>query len=187
MWDGPAFLKPGLSQLQVVGSKPSNEKSKRHLSTVACKPQRKSTQNRFQIDQKSTPNRSQNGPRSAQGAIGGPKDAPERPRVPPEASKAAPEEAQKAPLDPTGAPKERSGGPKERPKIQRASDRGSGIRKIEPEALAKAKKVNFDKSAPRPAPADAPDTSDPPKPRQNQSQIDPSRPLGTLERSPRST
>ena len=141
MWDGPALLKPGLLKLHVVGSKPSNEKSKHQLSTVACKPQRKSTQNRSEIDQKSTPNRLQNGPRSAQGAIGGPKGAPERPRAPPEASKVAPREAQKAPLDPTGAPKERSGNPKERPRrVKEAPEGGVGGAKSSPRHSRSQKK-----------------------------------------------
>ena len=47
--------------------------------------------------------------------------------------------------------------------------RGSGSDKMEPKAVAEAKRLNFHKSAPRPAPADAPGTSD----LANQPKIDP--------------
>ena len=188
MWDGPELLKPGLSKLHLLGSKPSNEKSKHQLRTVARKLQRQihptSLRNRPKIEPKSTPKRSPERP-------GSHRDAQGRPRWAQRASRSAQIGARRAPESPLGPHRGAQGatrGARRAPKEgQRASESGSGRRKIEPEALAKAEKVNFDESAPRPAPADAPDTSDPPKSTPNRPKIDPRRPLGPLERPPRST
>ena len=136
MWDGPALLKPGLLKLHVVGSKPSNEKSKHQLSTVASKPQRKSTQKRSEIDQKSTPDRLQNGPRSAQGAIGGPKGAQsaqgcpqKRPRLGPERHRRRPWTPQGRPRSDQVTPKSAQGGSKRLPKgVWEAQNRARGTR-----------------------------------------------------------
>ena len=176
------------SRLHVLRSRPSNEKSKHQLMTVARKLQRKiqpnSFRNQSKIEPKSTPQRSPERPGSHQ-------EPQEHSRAPKSAPRSAPSGARRGPEGALGPHRGAQGairGAQRAPKEgQRGSERGSWTRKIEPEALAKAKKVDFDKSAPRPAPADTPDTSDPTKSTPNRPQIDPRRSLGRLERPPRST
>ena len=109
MRDGPELLKPdeaSRAREQAIERKIEAPTEDSRAQTATKDP--------YKFASKSTLNRPQNGPQSAQGAIGRPKGAPERPRVPQEAPKEGPEEPQKAFLGPTGAPKERPGVPKER-------------------------------------------------------------------------
>ena len=114
--------------------------------------------NQPNIDPKSIPKRSPKRPGSHGEAQG-------RPRAPKSAPRSAQNGARRAPESLLGPHRGAYGatrGAQRPPKEgQRASESRSGRRKIEPEALAKAKTVNFDKNAPRPAPADTPDTSEP--------------------------
>ena len=178
----------GRASCRVIASKPSKENSERQLKTVARKLQRKvhpkSIRNRPKINPKSIAKRSPERPGSHREAQG-------RPRAPRSAPRSAQSGARRGPESPLGPHRGASGttrwAQRARKEGQRTSKRGSGRRKIEPEAPAKTKKVNFDESAPRPAPADAPDTSDPPKSTPNRLKIVPSRPLEPLERPPQST
>ena len=99
------------------------------------------------------------------------------PKGPPKAPSGIPKPTPGATKIPKGAPREGQRGP------WRVVRRG----KIDPKSIAEAKKVNFVKSAPRPAPADARSTSDLSRSSPNQPRIVEIRSLEPLERPPRST
>ena len=97
-------------------------------------------------------------PQGVPGAIGGPSVAQERKKALQEGPQAAPRTPLGAHKDAPRATKAAQRAPKEGQRVFKSS---SGRRQIEPVALLEARKASFAKSAPRPAPADAPDTSDP--------------------------
>ena len=100
-----------------------------------------------------------------------------RPKGPPRAPSEIPKPTPGATKIPKGAPREGQRGP------WRVVWRG----KIDPESIAEAKKVNFVRSAPRPAPADARSTSPLPRSSPNQPRIVQIRSFEPFERLPRST
>ena len=100
-----------------------------------------------------------------------------RPKGPPRAPLGIPKPTPGAAKIPKGAAREGQRGP------WRVAWRS----KIDPKSIAEVKKVHFVKSAPRPAPADARSTSDPPRSCPKLPRIVQIRLLEPLERAPRST
>ena len=90
------------------------------------------------------------------GSPRGPKRAQERPRAPQETPTRAPKVAPRAPEGALGTPRGAAGASKAPQRAlregQRAAQKGVGSDKIEPKAVAEAKKVDFVESAPRSSP-----------------------------------
>ena len=118
----------------------------------------------MKIDVKSLQNGSHFGPWCALGSFRGSKITQKLP-------KAHPKGPQGDPRAPFGSPRGVPRATKSPQRAPRGSPRallgGLGRGKIEKKSVTEAKKVDFSKSAPRLAPADARSTLDPPKPLQN--------------------
>ena len=120
------------------------------------------------------------GPWRVLGAFSGLKGHPKAQKAPQKGRQGGP----RAPLgSPRGTPRAPKGAQREPRESPRALLGGLGRGKIEKKSVTEAKKVDFSKSAPRLAPADARSTLDPPKQLQNRPrmlQIGFLSPLGVL-------